>query len=172
MTTAYISAAELRIHMVSSWTPDGWTEPRPVTDLRGSPLGERVQVWELDRLVTPRRGRGRRVREYVKVMHCPEGWHSTSGTADAPSGGEICATLLDPKWRGDFPADFNRYHDEHPVVWIVKVRIHKQVRTLRYCDPELPAEYRPDGWVDGEGRPGEAEYVISTSGPGIRQVDL
>lgn len=141
-----VDAAPMRVSRSRTCLGNGqWSEWHEGIDLRGTPIGDKVEVWEWDRLVYPgRRQQGRRVREYIKVMHCPEGWYSTSGIADEPHGGEICGTLLEPKWAGrDFPRGFNAYHDEHPVVWVIKVKRHTRARTLRYCDPELPDEYRP-----------------------------
>lgn len=146
--STFITAASLRSRTVRQALPGGWGEPREITDLRGTPVGDRAEVWEWDRLVPPRRGNSRRVREHVKVMHCPEGWHSTSGLVDQPHGPEICSTLLGGQWAEEFPARFNRYHLEHPVLWIVRVRVHSSVTVSRYCDPELPGEYRPGGQDD------------------------
>jgi len=141
--STFIDAETMRDRTVSAWTPSGRVK-KPHYDLRGTPTGDKAEIWERDRLVYPgRRQQGRRVREYIKVMHCPEGWHSTSGTADEPSTA-ICSTPLEPKWAGrDFPRNFNAYHDEHPVVWVVRVTRYTNVRVYRYCEPELPAEYRP-----------------------------
>lgn len=138
-----IDAESMRNRIVSAWTPNGRVN-KPAYDLRGTPVGDRAEVWEWDRMVRPGRAqRSRRVREYVTVMYCPEGWYSTSGTADEPATA-ICSTLLDPKWTaGDFPRNFNAYHDEHPILWVVKVRRHTTVNNYRYCEPELPDEFRP-----------------------------
>lgn len=143
----YVTAEKLRTRYSGRRTTQGivadYSNPR--TDIRGTPVGERAQVWEWERLVYPgRRQTGRRVREYIKVMHCPEGWYSTSGTAD-DAGPALCSTLLEPQWNGDgFPGNFNRYHVEHPVLWVIKVRRNSTVTTYRYCDAEMPGEYRPD----------------------------
>jgi hypothetical protein len=146
---SFIDAETLRIRTVRRCLGDGqWSEPRTVTDLRGAPMGDKVEVWEWDRLVYPGRSqRGRRVREYIKAMYCPEGWHSTGGVAERPAGPELCATMLDPQWahpNGAYDREkYHAHHDKHPVVWVIKVKRHTSTRTLRYCDPELPDEYRP-----------------------------
>lgn len=126
---------------------DQWSEPETRTDLRGTPMGGKAEVWEFDRLVSPERGRGRRRREYVTIMHCPEGWWSTSGSADSPIGPGCCATIMDPQWRGELGgfdrAKFSAFHEEHPVIWKVRSRVNSKARILWYCDAELPDGYRP-----------------------------
>lgn len=142
--STFIDVEAMRNRTVSAWTPTGRVN-QPAYDLRGTPVGDRAEVWEWDRMVYPGRTQtGRRVREYVTVMHCPEGWHSTSGTAGEPAT-PICSTLLEARWAGPgFPGTFNTYHDEHLVLWVIKVKRHTTVSNYRYCDPELPGEYRPD----------------------------
>ncbi len=143
----FVSAEELCIRMVSRWTPDGRTEPQPETDLRGTPIGDRAEVWEIERLVPPSRGDGRRRRQKLRILYCPEGWHSASGSSDRPSGREICCTIL--SWRarnmpvGEAVDAFKAFHAEHPVVWVVHDLTPGHQVTSRYCDPELPDEYRP-----------------------------
>jgi AAA domain len=141
----YISAETLRHREVRRGLGDGSLgPPEDYYDLRGTPIGERAQVWEWDRLVPPRFGKGRRVREYIKVMHCPEGWHSTSGSASNPLDPEVCQAIMN----GNVDLDkFHAFHADHHVVWVVRVRVHTRTTILRYCDPELPAEYRPEGMV-------------------------
>ena len=118
-------------------------------DLRGSPIGDRVLVWEYDRPMNARSA-SRGVREHVKLMYCAEGWHSGGGTADAPDDPEVCAMIHGPKWRkrGTSEEHFKRFwefHYEHPVAWIVKTSAPGRLghRHLAYCDAELPAQYRP-----------------------------
>lgn len=91
----------------------------------------------------------RRTRQHIKVMHCPEGWHSTSGAADEPSE-SLCATLMDNQWRNEHRgfdrAKYDAHHEQHPVVWIVQTRAKGLLGShrLMYCHPEMPAENRPD----------------------------
>jgi hypothetical protein len=147
VASTFVTAESMQSRHYSRRTPEGRyvaDYSRPYTDIRGTPIGERAQVWEWERLVYPgRKQEGRRVREYVEMMHCPEGWWSKSGTVNESSPA-LCSTLLDPQWKGDgFPGNFNRYHDEHPVLWVIKVRRNSTVTTYRYCEPEMPDEYRP-----------------------------
>jgi hypothetical protein len=147
--STFIDSETLRCRQTRTWLGNGqFSEWQESTDLRGTPIGDRAEVWEWDRLVYPgRKQHGRRVREYIKVMHCPEGWHSTSGSARRPMDPEICSTMLHDQWQypgGGFDRDkYRAHHDVNPVVWIIKVKRHTRVRIYRYCDPELPAEYRP-----------------------------
>jgi hypothetical protein len=156
--THVIDGESLRTRMARDSTGRGrYSDPYPHTDLRGAPIGPKVEVWEWDRMILPRPGAARRVREHVEVMFCPEGWYCESGGAATPmEGGATCHMVLDTAWRtptgiGEatgFGRDaFNAFHAEHPVTWRVRIKRGSKVRTLRYCDPELPAEYRPAGKV-------------------------
>jgi hypothetical protein len=148
MTYSIIDTATLRTRTVRKCLGGGeWSEPRTIIDLRGTPIGDKAEVWEWDRMVYPGRAqKGRRVREYITAMYCPEGWHSNSGTS-READPATCLTLLDPRWANDRGgldrAKYHAHHDAWPVVWVIKVRRYTNVRTLHYCDPELPAEYRP-----------------------------
>jgi hypothetical protein len=117
-------------------------------DLRGTAKGE-TRRWAFDRLAYARPGAKRRIRQQVETLYCAEGWHSRSGTRADPRGAGRCCTLLDAKWRhpsGGFDRDrFLAFHDEHPVVWVVKVSSKSESRRLEYCDAHLPDEYRPLG---------------------------
>ena len=139
----FIDADPMRISRTRTCLGNGqWSEWHEGSDLRGTPIGDKAEVWEYDRLVYPRRTQcARRVREYITVMHCPEGWYATSGTADEPSTA-ICSTLLDAKWtaRG-FPRNFIATTSSTRSR-VIQVKRHTTTRTLRYCNPELPAEYR------------------------------
>ena len=140
----YVTAEQLRTRYSQPRPPA--TEPVPFSDLRGTPHGDRAQVWEWERMVTPPR-RTRRVRERVRVMYCPEGWHSTSGGPGKPSGDALCSTLLDGHWSGEQGGldrnTFDAYHDTRPVLWVIRVTRGREARTTRFCDSELPDEYRP-----------------------------
>jgi hypothetical protein len=143
----FITAEELSRHMAVTFGADGKrSDPKPYTDLRGAPIGDKAQVWECDRLVYPRRNSKRRVRQHVKILHCAEGWHSMSGSTERPMGPELCSTLLEGKWAlpsGALDRDrFHAFHEEHPVVWKVEVRVNSSGWRYAYCDPELPDEYR------------------------------
>lgn len=143
--STFVNAEELRTKSVRTWTGADWSEPRVITDLRGTPKGDRAEVWELDRLVPPTRGNGHRRRQYLKIMHCAEGWHSASGADDCPMGPEVCAALGDAKWtRGarNWRDEFRAFHLEHPVVWVIRERISGTTRMHRYCDAELPDDLR------------------------------
>jgi hypothetical protein len=115
-------------------------------DLRGQPVGEHVEAWESTSTAT--RPPGRPGRQHVTIMHCPQGWHSIAGTPDKPMGRALCQTLTSGRWttpRGVFDHKaYHAHHDRHPVVWVITIRGAGRPRTLRYCDPELPAEYRPE----------------------------
>ncbi len=141
-----VTGMELRTCRLRRALPDGeWSDWETHTDLRGSPIGDEVLVWEYGRLVRP--PSDREVREHVEIMYCAAGWHSTGGTAGAPDDPQLCSAILSPKWR-EHPDDeecfkrFWEFHEENPVVWIVKI-IAPGHRRRAYCDPELPAEYRP-----------------------------
>ncbi|MGH3150119.1 MAG: hypothetical protein ACRDOB_05235 [Streptosporangiaceae bacterium] len=141
-----MSGSGLRTCELRRVLPDGeWSDWETHTDLRGSPMGDQVLVWEYGRLVRPRSDGGG--REHVEVMYCAAGWHSTGGTAAAPDDPQLCSAILSPQW-SEHPADEERFkqywefHEENPVVWIVKISAPGH-RRLAYCDPELPAEYRP-----------------------------
>ena len=143
----FVSAAELRTHKVRRSLGDGrLSDPEDTTDLRGTPIGGQAQVWRFDRMVYPRTNAKRRVRQHVEILHCPEGWHSDSGSAGTPYGTALCQTLMDPKWStpaGGYDRDrFHAFHDQHPVRWVVKIRMPGRRWSERYCDPELPGEYR------------------------------
>ena len=149
--TAIISGEELRTCRFRRPLPGGgMSDWETHTDLRGAPVGDKVLMWEYHRLVRPR-GVSRRVSEHVQVMYCAAGWHATAGTAQAPDGPEVCNTLLTPKWRKRRSGQerfrrFWEFHEEHPVLWVVKTRTPGRdgpFGRLAYCDPELPAEYRP-----------------------------
>lgn len=149
--TTYIDAETMRHRVTSEWTPTGRV-PGTAYDIRGTPIGDKAEVWEWDRMVYPgRQQKGRRVREYITVMHCPEGWYSTSGTADQADPA-LCSTLMDRQWatsRGGFDRDkYDAHHDANPVVWVIKVKRHTTVNVYRYCEPELPAEFRPQLTID------------------------
>ena len=156
-----VSGNELRTCRLRRALPGGqWSDWETHTDLRGSPIGDKVLVWEYASLVRPGSDGGD--REHVEIMYCAEGWHSTGGTASAPDDPQLCSAILSPKWC-EHPDDeecFKRYwvfHEENPVVWIVKILAPRH-RHLAYCDPELPAEYRPadDGGGGEDGEDGEA----------------
>jgi hypothetical protein len=152
---AVVSGEELRTCSIRSVLPNGEPGWETHADLRGSPIGDKVLVWEYDRLVQPR-GAGRRAREHVEIMYCAAGWHSTGGRADAPDDPAVCHTILSPKWRKHPPGEerfkwFWEFHEEHPVVWIVKTSAPGR-HHLAYCEPELPAEYRPGEFTDGLAR--------------------
>lgn len=111
-------------------------------NLLGSPMGEYAQVWKWDHLVIPRRNASRRVREFVTVMFCREGWHCDSGSPERPSpGGATCSTVLAPG-RGDLK-EWRAFHAENPVLWKITVKTGRSSRSHRYCDAHLPDEYRP-----------------------------
>ena len=145
-----LSGEDLRTCTLAETRPNG-QGPAGQThaDLRGAPIGDEVLVWEYDRLMPPR-GTGGGEREHVRIMYCANGWHAAGGTADAPDDPEVCEAIHSPGWRKHRPGaerfrPFWEFHQEHPVVWIVKIsgpegRSH---RHLAYCDPELPAEYWP-----------------------------
>ncbi len=143
-----IAAAEMQARKTRRSLGNGqWSEWEPHTDLRGTPVGATARRWEWERMIMPPHRR-RRARQRVRVYHCPEGWHSTSGSASNPMGPELCHTLLDPQWQtgGGLDRDrFRAFHGEHPVVWIVETYTKRPygVGRLPYCDPELPDEYRP-----------------------------
>jgi hypothetical protein len=149
-----ISAESMRHHKVHRALADGsWGPWEDYYDLRGTPTGEKAQVWKFDRLVQLHPRARRRTRQHVEILYCAEGWHSRSGGPDSPSGPEICNTLLDPKWRVAPEAGLDRdrfraFHEEHPVVWIVNIRMNSTALRHAYCDPELPAEFRPAGHPD------------------------
>jgi hypothetical protein len=145
-----VSGEDLRTCKIRRVLPTGErSDWETHTDLRGSPIGDKVLVWEYDLLAQPRGAPGR-AREHVEIMYCAAGWHSTGGMAHAPDDPESCNTILSPKWR-KHPAGEERFkrfwefHEKHPVVWIVKTSAQGRLgnHRLAYCDPELPAEYRP-----------------------------
>jgi hypothetical protein len=139
-----VSAESLRTCMVTKWTPEGRSEPEPMTDIRGTPIGDSAQVWEWDRLIL-RPNRARRTKEHVKVMHCPEGWYSTSGSTDQADE-DFCNAFFDEQWnipRGEKGRQFNEFHDGNPVVWVVETTYDRSRGRVSYCDRELPDEYRP-----------------------------
>jgi hypothetical protein len=148
--TTVLSGEELRTCRFRRLMPNGeWCAPETHTDLRGAPIGEKVLLWEYDRLVRPARRARRPAAEHITIMYCAEGWHSTTGTADAPDDPEPCSTMTSRKWRkrgtGREPfRPFWEFHQKHPVVWIVKTTTQEPAghRRIAYCDPELPAEYR------------------------------
>ena len=138
----YVTAEKLRTRYTA-----------PHIDRRGTPRGDRAQVWEQDRTVTPP-GCTRRVREHITVMHCAEGWYSASGAATQPAGDADCSTEFQPHWRSDeggFNLDgFDAFHDVRPVLWFVQVTRGRETRIGWFCDAELPDEYRPEGFeADG-----------------------
>jgi hypothetical protein len=148
--TTVVSGNELRTCRLRRILPGGqWSDWETHTDLRGSPVGEKVLVWEYEGLVRSRGARSS-VGEHVKVMYCADGWHSTGGKADAPDDPQVCSTLMSSKWRRHRVGEerfrrFWEFHQEHPVVWIVQISAEGDAgnRRLAYCDLELPAEYRP-----------------------------
>lgn len=159
MEPAVVNGEDLRTCNFKRIMPSGqWSDRETHTDLRGSPVGDKVLVWGYDRLVQPR-GAGGRVREHVEVMYCSAGWHSTGGTADAPDDPAVCNTILSPKWRKHPSGEerfrrFWEFHKLHPVVWIIKTRAPGRLGNhhLAYCDPELPPEYRPGEFAGGQTR--------------------
>ncbi len=115
-------------------------------DLRGTPKGQARQ-WEAERLVQlPYRKR--RIREKLVIAHCPDGWHSDSGSADGPSD-TICHSLSvvritgrpTPKWWDDHDG-WRAFHAGNPCVWKVESSSKDGYATHFYCDAELPDEYR------------------------------
>jgi hypothetical protein len=144
--TTLVAAETLRTRTVRMALADGWGPPETRIDLRGTPVGDHAEVWTGDRLVYPRHGGKRRTRQTVTISFCAEGWHSTSGTPEHPSGPELCGTLFDSQWAnsmGGLDSDrFNAFHDQHPVLWIVRLRQGSTGLRYPYCDPELPDEYR------------------------------
>lgn len=150
LQTAVVSGDEIRTCMVRRALADGgWSDPEIHTDLRGAPIGDKVLVWEYDRRARAPGARGH-VREHVKLMYCAEGWHSTGGTAEVPDDPQLCHTIVSSRWRKRRPGEerfqpFWEYHLQHPVVWLIQISGQRGVghRRLAYCDPELPAQYRP-----------------------------
>lgn len=146
-----LSGEELRTCKVRRVLPGGESSAWEThTDLRGSPIGDKVLVWEYDRFV--QRGARGRVRTHVQVMYCAEGWHSTGGTAPVPDDPELCNAIYSRKWRKQRTGEerfkrFWEFHVEHPVVWIVKTSAQERLlnRRLAYCELDFPAEYRPRG---------------------------
>ena len=152
---AVLSGEDLRTCSTRRLLPNGeWSDGETHTDLRGAPIGDKVLVWEYDRLVQPRRAR-RPVPEHVEIMYCAAGWHSTGGTSYAPDDPAVCTTILSPKWH-KHPAGEERFrrfwefHQEYPVQWIVKTSAPQRFghHHLSYCDPERPEEYRPGGLTE------------------------
>jgi hypothetical protein len=154
MEPAAVSGEELRSCCIRRAFPDGGFSWETHTDLRGSPIGDKVLVWGYDRLVQPRAARGS-VRDHVEIMYCAAGWHSTGGTADAPDDPAVCHTIHSPHWRKHPVGEerfrrFWEFHAEHPVVWIVKTSAPGGLGNhhFAYCDPELPPEYRPGEFTE------------------------
>ena len=146
-----ISAESMRHNKVHVALADGGLGPaKDYYDLRGTPIGDKAQVWKFDRMVLATPRSKRRTRQHVEVFYCAEGWHSKSGSQARPSGPDLCSTLLHDKWNSgdddlgdDWRARFRAFHDQHPVLWIVKVRMNSSTTRSAYCDPELPDEFRP-----------------------------
>lgn len=159
MEPTVVSGEELRTCTIGRTSPDGsLADVETHTDLRGSPVGDKVLVWRYDRLLRPRGGR-RQVREHLEIMYCAAGWHSTSGTADAPDDPELCNTIFSQKWRKGRGGEerfkrFWEFHEKNPVTWIVKTSADGPLSShrLAWCDPELPPEYRPTGWAERQVR--------------------
>lgn len=159
MEPTVLSGEDMRTCCTRRLLPDGeWSDRETHTDLRGSPIGDQVLVWEYERLVLPRGARGD-VCEHVEIMYCAAGWHSTGGRPQAPDDPAVCNTILSPKWR-KHPAGQERFrrfwefHQEYPVQWIVKTSAPQGLghNHRAYCDPELPDEYRPAEFTEGRTR--------------------